>query len=292
MIHRRMHPPFSFALPKENPPEGLLLPLRGNSPSGPCTVQKKRRLCPALRLDKYGSGRNRCGRDLLAFIRLRYTAVEHAAFMPQLAAWQRLSDARWTVPASTPAAAPFAINAEAPSLWDGFQRESGEAPPVADAARAFRGSGAIGGPAKGPGIAMPRRCKGRSPSFGRFKGMSRRGKSKSPFWCLFLHGHRALSPHREEMPEAPPVADAARAFRGSGAIGGPAKGPGIAMPRRCSEGGGGSSTTMVEFSSSFSKLGQVYSCGNLPHFSAPNWCGSRRLSKPALPPLVSGALLR
>ena len=36
--------------------------------------------------------------------------------------------------------------------------ETGEAPPVADEASLFRGSGAIGGPEKGPGIAMPRRC--------------------------------------------------------------------------------------------------------------------------------------
>ena len=36
-----MHPPFFFVLPKKNPPEGLLLPLRGNSPSAPCTVEEK-----------------------------------------------------------------------------------------------------------------------------------------------------------------------------------------------------------------------------------------------------------
>ena len=36
--------------------------------------------------------------------------------------------------------------------------ETGEAPPAADEASLFRGSGAIGGPEKGPGIAMPRRC--------------------------------------------------------------------------------------------------------------------------------------
>ena len=167
-----------------------------------------------------------------------------------------------------------------------FQRESGEAPPVADKASRFRGSGAIGGPAKGPGIAMPRRWKGRGPSFGRFKVGSRGGKSESRPWCLFLHGHRALSPHREEMPEAPPAADEARAFRGSGAIGSPVQGPGIAMPRRCSEGGGGPSTTMVEFFHQIFKAGQgaffaaicripphrwtaVYSCGEPPHPRTP-----------------------
>ena len=38
-------PPILFSsCGKENPPEGLLLPLRGNSPSAPCTVEEKRRL--------------------------------------------------------------------------------------------------------------------------------------------------------------------------------------------------------------------------------------------------------
>ena len=36
-------PIFFWSCPKENPPEGLLLPLWGNSPSGPWTVQKKKR---------------------------------------------------------------------------------------------------------------------------------------------------------------------------------------------------------------------------------------------------------
>ena len=34
-------PPFSFALPKENHPEGPLLPLCGNLPSAPCTAEEK-----------------------------------------------------------------------------------------------------------------------------------------------------------------------------------------------------------------------------------------------------------
>ena len=34
---------FFLSCQKENPPEGLLLPLRGNSPSVPDTVQKKKR---------------------------------------------------------------------------------------------------------------------------------------------------------------------------------------------------------------------------------------------------------
>ena len=47
-----------------------------------------------------------------------------------------------------------------PLVWSfqGGVGETGEAPPVADEASLFRGSGAIGGPEKGPGIAMPRRC--------------------------------------------------------------------------------------------------------------------------------------
>ena len=40
-------PPIFFSsCRKENPPEGLLLPLRGNSPPGPRPVQKKRTLFP------------------------------------------------------------------------------------------------------------------------------------------------------------------------------------------------------------------------------------------------------
>ena len=42
--------------------------------------------------------------------------------------------------------------------FQGGVGETGEAPPAADEASLFRGSGAIGGPEKGPGIAMPRRC--------------------------------------------------------------------------------------------------------------------------------------
>ena len=38
---RGIRPPFSFVLTKENPPEGLLLPLRGNSPSAPRPVEEK-----------------------------------------------------------------------------------------------------------------------------------------------------------------------------------------------------------------------------------------------------------
>ena len=38
---RGMNPPFLFFAKKRNPPEGLLLPLRGNSPSGPFTVQRE-----------------------------------------------------------------------------------------------------------------------------------------------------------------------------------------------------------------------------------------------------------
>ena len=47
-----------------------------------------------------------------------------------------------------------------PLVWSfqGGPGETGEAPPAADEASLFRGSGAIGGPEKGPGIAMPRRC--------------------------------------------------------------------------------------------------------------------------------------
>ena len=40
---RRDAPPIFFLRhQKENPPEGHLLPLRGNSPSAPCTVEKKK----------------------------------------------------------------------------------------------------------------------------------------------------------------------------------------------------------------------------------------------------------
>ena len=213
------------------------MPLRGNSPSGPCTVEEK-----SACVQPYGWTNTRVAETgaVKTYAPSSGCAILRQNTQPlcrKLAAWMPLSDVHRTAPASTPAAAPWVVNAEAPS-------------------------------------------------FGRFKVGSRGGKSESRPWCLFLHGHPPLSPHREEMPEAPPAADEARAFRGSGAIGSPVQGPGIAMPRRCSEGGGGPSTTMVEFFHQIFKAGQgaffaaicripphrwtaVYSCGEPPHPRTP-----------------------
>ena len=75
-------PPIFFGLAKENPPEGPLLPLRGNSPSGPRPVQKKNALADQLNTfvssrPKYGGRCSRRGGDLLGLTGVRFELVEH-----------------------------------------------------------------------------------------------------------------------------------------------------------------------------------------------------------------------
>ena len=159
-----MHPPFSFRLAEKKTLQrgfscrfaAIHLPGRARSKR---KGAKKEPTPYGCWLFKYGSGRNRCGGNLPAFIRLRYTVAKYPAFMPQIGG----------------VVASFRCTLNCPCFYSrcrslggqrsrgrnprvSFQRENGEAPPVADAASRFRGSGAIGGPVQGPGIAMPRRC--------------------------------------------------------------------------------------------------------------------------------------
>ena len=109
------------------------------------------------------------------------------------------------------------------------RREIAEAPPVADAARRFRGSAPIGGHDSGRESAgttvLPRRL---SRIFRDRERVRRFCRSSSCTSCRC----------RREIAEAPPVADAARRFRGSAPIGGHDSGRESAgttvLPRRLS----------------------------------------------------------
>ena len=91
------------------------------------------------------------------------------------------------------------------------RREIAEAPPVADAARRFRGSAPIGGHDSGcrsdGTTVLPQR---HSRIFAKGVRVTRFCRSSSCTSCR----------SRREIAEAPPVADAARRFRGSAPIGG------------------------------------------------------------------------
>ena len=52
-----------------------------------------------------------------------------------------------------------------------------------------------------------------APYFGRFKGRSRRGKSKSPSLCLFWTGRGPFSPHGENGGRNPPAMAGTRAVQ-------------------------------------------------------------------------------
>ena len=159
-----MHPPFFFVLPKKN---------------APCTVEEKdawaqNRRQKAPFLLKCGGRANPCGRNLLGFRRVRRTAQEQRTCSPAFGTAQRLSGVVIVralplaprVPLRYALPRPFSGRVSKgegpqPRPFEPFQGgvgETGEAPPAADEASLFRGSGAIGGPEKGPGIAMPRRC--------------------------------------------------------------------------------------------------------------------------------------
>ena len=156
-------PPFSFRLRrKEN----------GRSRS------KEKALCVQILpiragLDKYGSRANPCGRNLPCFRRVRSSAQEQGTYSPHLEPWAHLSGAvdawalllfprsplRYALPRPFPGGESKGEGPQPrPFVSLGGVGETGEAPPAADEASLFRGSGAIGGPEKGPGIAMPRRC--------------------------------------------------------------------------------------------------------------------------------------
>ena len=140
---------------------------------------KKKTLCVQILpiragLDKYGGRANRCGKNLPGFRRVRRTSQKQRTYSPAFGTAQRLSGAVdvWALllfprsPLRLALPRPFSGRVSKgegpqPLPFEPFQGgvgETGEAPPAADEASLFRGSGAIGGPEKGPGIAMPRRC--------------------------------------------------------------------------------------------------------------------------------------
>ena len=128
----------------------------------------------------------------------------------------------------------------------GSSRENAEAPPVADAARCFQGSGTVFG-AAAPEIVMPRRGSptptGREHDFARVENRSLPcggGKPRPTEWVQIWKRTRNARPYipplrgggsSRENAEALPAADAARRFQGSGTIFGAAA-PEIVMPRR------------------------------------------------------------
>ena len=122
---------------------------------------------------KCGGRANPCVRNLLGFRRVRRTAQEQRTCSPAFGTAQRLSGVVIVralplaprVPLRYALPRPFSGRVSKgegpqprPFVSLGGVGETGEAPPAADEASLFRGSGAIGGPEKGPGIAMPRRC--------------------------------------------------------------------------------------------------------------------------------------
>ena len=122
---------------------------------------------------KNGGRANPCGRNLPCFRRVRRTAQEQGTYSPHLEPWAHLSGAvdawalllfprsplRYALPRPFPGGESKGEGPQPrPFASLGGVGETGEAPPAADEASLFRGSGAIGGPEKGPGIAMPRRC--------------------------------------------------------------------------------------------------------------------------------------
>ena len=139
---------------------------------------KKKTLCVQILpiragLDKYGGRANQDSRNLAGSRRVRRTAQEQGTYSPHLEPWAHLSGAvdawalllfprsplRYALPRPFPGGESKGEGPQPrPFVSLGGVGETGEAPPAADEASLFRGSGAIGGPEKGPGIAMPRRC--------------------------------------------------------------------------------------------------------------------------------------
>ena len=116
--------------------------------------------------------------------------------------------------------------------------------------RSCRGSGTIGGPLRGPGIVMPRRCAcGGWPDGLGDLAMDcgeRRPESSSRDGVPAADGLAVweISPWTAEKDNRNRQAATVslrrmkrRSCRGSGTIGGPLRGPGIVMPRRCACGG-------------------------------------------------------
>ena len=117
---------------------------------------------------KYGGRANQDSGNLTGSRRVRRTPPEQRAYSPAFGTAQHLSGvviarAVLLLPLPHPRLSPGGKSkGEGPQPLPfaslGGVGETGEAPPAADEASLFRGSGAIGGPEKGPGIAMPRRC--------------------------------------------------------------------------------------------------------------------------------------
>ena len=115
---------------------------------------------------KNGGRANPCGRNLPCFRRVRRTAQEQGTYSPHLEPWAHLSGAvdawalllfprsplRYALPRPFPGGESKGEGPQ-PRPFESFQGgvgETGEAPPAADEASLFRGSGAIGSP-KGAG---------------------------------------------------------------------------------------------------------------------------------------------
>ena len=158
-----MNPPFLFFAKKRN---------------GPFTVQREiawaqnGTLC--LFLLQYGGRARRCSKNLIGFYRVRRTSAEQRWYFPAFGGLGAAFGVVVGFGPSWPRAFRFAtryhsLSPRGESKGEGPQPlpfeplqggvgETGEAPPAADEARLFRGGGAIGGPERGRGIAMPRRC--------------------------------------------------------------------------------------------------------------------------------------
>ena len=122
---------------------------------------------------KYGGRANQDSGNLTGSRRVRRTPPEQRAYSPAFGTAQHLSGVviaralplaprvplRYALPRLSPEGKSKGEGPQPlPFASLGGVGETGEAPPAADEASLFRGSGAIGGPEKGPGIAMPQRC--------------------------------------------------------------------------------------------------------------------------------------